>query len=462
MFSLLQKIGKALMTPIAVLPVAALLLRLGFGDIFDGQAALVMKSAGETVFANLDLLFGIGIAYGLAKNNDGAAALSGAIGVLIAKAVYVSIDKDVNMGVFVGIIIGVIAGMLYNRFHNIKLPEFLGFFGGKRFVPITTSLAAIAIGVLAGYFWPYVQNGIDAFSNMIIGLQEFGTFLYGVLNRLLIPLGLHHILNSVFWFQLGDYTYMKDGVEVVANGDLHRFFAGDPSAGVYMSGFYVVMMFGLPALALAIYLNTPKAYRKKAGAILAGVAFTSFLTGITEPLEFMFLFVAPPLFLLHAILTGLALAAAQLLNIHAGFGFSAGFIDYVINYKLGTNPWLILPLGAVFAVIYFVASYYLIKVLKLKILETELSDSDEMESNGGTTEAEAFIRALGGEENILNTDACITRLRMSVNDSSQLRDEDFTMLGAKGVIRPDKGSIQIILGTKAEKVAEEIKEALKA
>lgn len=460
MFSLLQKIGKALMTPIAVLPVAALLLRLGFGDIFDGQTALIMKSAGETVFGNLDLLFGIGIAYGLAKNHDGAAALSGAIGVLIAKAVYVSIDKDVNMGVFVGIIIGVLAGTLYNRLHNIRLPEFLGFFGGKRFVPIITSIAAIFVGILAGYFWPYVQNGIDAFSNMIIGLHEFGTFLYGVLNRLLIPLGLHHILNSIFWFQLGEYTYVKNGVEMVANGDLHRFFAGDPTAGIYMSGFYVVMMFGLPAMALAIYLNTPKAYRVKAGAILAGVAFTSFLTGITEPMEFLFLFAAPQLFILHAVLTGLALATAQMLDIHAGFGFSAGFIDYVINYKLATNPILILPLGAVFAVIYFVSSYYLIKLLKLKIMETELADDTKKENPNTSSEAEAFIAALGGRENILNTDACITRLRMSVNDSSSLEDKDFTALGAKGVIRPDKGSIQIILGTKAEKVAEEIRDVL--
>ncbi|WP_294953270.1 PTS transporter subunit EIIC [Sulfurovum sp.] len=460
MFSLLQKIGKALMTPIAVLPVAALLLRLGFGDIFDGQTALIMKSAGETVFGNLDLLFGIGIAYGLAKNHDGAAALSGAIGVLIAKAVYVSIDKDVNMGVFVGIIIGVLAGTLYNRFHNIRLPEFLGFFGGKRFVPIITSIAAIFVGILAGYFWPYVQNGIDAFSNMIIGLHEFGTFLYGVLNRLLIPLGLHHILNSIFWFQLGEYTYVKNGVEMVANGDLHRFFAGDPTAGIYMSGFYVVMMFGLPAMALAIYLNTPKAYRVKAGAILAGVAFTSFLTGITEPMEFLFLFAAPQLFILHAVLTGLALATAQMLDIHAGFGFSAGFIDYVINYKLATNPILILPLGAVFAVIYFVSSYYLIKLLKLKIMETELADDTKKENPNTSSEAEAFIAALGGRENILNTDACITRLRMNVNDSSSLEDKDFTALGAKGVIRPDKGSIQIILGTKAEKVAEKIRDVL--
>jgi len=458
MFNLLQKIGKALMTPIAVLPVAALLLRLGFGDIFDGQIALIMKSAGDAIFSHLDLLFGVGIAYGLAKNNDGAAALSGAIGVLIAKAVYISIDKDVNMGVFVGIIIGVLAGTLYNRFHDIKLPEFLGFFGGKRFVPIITAISAIGVGILAGYFWHYAQSGIDAFSNMIIGLDEVGTFIYGMLNRLLIPLGLHHILNSVFWFQLGEYTHLKDGVEVIANGDLHRFFAGDKSAGVYMSGFYVVMMFGLPAMAYAIYLNTAKNYRKKAGAILLGVAFTSFLTGITEPLEFLFLFVAPLLFVLHAILTGLALAAAQMLDIHAGFGFSAGFIDYVINYKLATNPLRILPLGVVFALLYFFLSYYTIKIFKLKILETELQE--ERGENNTSDEILAFIKALGGKENILDTDACITRLRMHVKQSDHLSDEAFMHLGAKGVIRPDKNSIQIVLGTKAEKVAEGIKETL--
>jgi len=459
MFNLFQKIGKALMTPIAVLPVAALLLRLGFGDIpfIDGQIASIMKNAGDAIFSHLDLLFGIGIAYGLAKNNDGAAALAGAIGVLIAKAVYISIDKDVNMGVFVGIIIGVLAGTLYNRFYAIKLPEFLGFFGGKRFVPIITAISAIGVGVLAGYFWHYAQSGIDTFSNAIIGLNEVGTFIYGTLNRLLIPLGLHHILNSVFWFQLGEYTHIKDGVEVVANGDLHRFFAGDKTAGIYMSGFYVVMMFGLPAMAYAIYLNTPKVSRKKVGAILAGVAFTSFLTGITEPLEFLFLFVAPLLFVVHALLTGLALALAQMLDIHAGFGFSAGFIDYVINYKLATNPLLILPLGAVFAFIYFVASFYTIKIFKLKIFD-ESAQEITIEHDD---EAQNFIEALGGKENILDTDACITRLRMRVKDSSHLIDETFLALGAKGVIRPNKESIQIVLGTKAELVAEKIKALLK-
>ena len=459
MFSLLQKIGKALMTPIAVLPVGALLLRLGFGDIpfIDEDVALIMKSAGDAIFTNLDLIFGIGIAYGLSRDNHGSSALAGAIGVLIAKAVYITIDKDINMGIFVGIIMGVVAGTLYNRFYNIKLPEFLGFFGGKRFVPIITSISAIVVGVLAGYFWHFAQSGIDSFSNAIIGLQEVGTFIYGFLNRLLIPLGLHHILNSVFWFQLGEYSYIKDGVAVVANGDLHRFFAGDKSAGIYMSGFFVVMMFGLPSMALAIYLNTPKEQRKKAGAILFGVAFTSFLTGITEPLEFLFLFIAPLLFLLHAILTGLALATAQMLDIHAGFGFSAGFIDYIINYKLATNPIYILPLGAIFAFIYFITSYYTIKIFRLKIFTEDTQIAQSIDSDEKSL---LFIKALGGAENIIETDACITRLRMKLKDTTNLKDEDFIKLGAKGVIRPDKESMQIVLGTQSESVAEGIRSSL--
>jgi len=458
MFNLFQKIGKALMTPIAVLPIAAILLRLGFGDIpfITGDIANIMKVAGESIFSNLDLLFAVGIAYGLAKNNDGAAALAGAVGLLIAKAVYLQIDPSLNMGVFIGIIMGVVAGSLYNRFHTIKPPEFLGFFGGKRFVPIITALSAILIGVLAGYFWHYAQSGIDTFSNTIISLNEIGSFLYGTLNRLLIPLGLHHILNSVFLFQVGDYEYVKDGVTLVANGDLHRFFAGDPTAGVYMSGFYVTMMFGLPSMALAIYATTPKEQRKKAGAVLFGVALTSFLTGITEPLEFLFLFVAPILFLLHAILTGLAVASAHFLDIHHGYGFSAGLIDYIINYKLATNPLLILPLGLVFGFIYFTLSYYIIKIFKYNIFAETKEEKEIQEGN----EALAFIEALGGKDNIISTDACITRLRMEVKASEHLDEDAFKKLGAKGVIKPNSTTIQVVLGTKAESVAESIKGAL--
>jgi len=496
MLNFLQKIGKALMTPIAVLPVAALLLRFGFGDIFDGQSAVVMKAAGDAIFANLDLLFGIGIAYGVAKNSDGAAALSGAIGVLIAKAVYISIDENVKMGVFIGIIMGIIAGTLYNRYHDIKLPEFLGFFGGKRFVPIITAILAIFVGVVAGYFWHYAQDGIDTFSNAIIGLDEVGTFIYGTLNRLLIPLGLHHILNSIFWFQLGDYEYIQAGKELIAHGDLHRFFAGDKSAGIYMAGFYPVMMFGLPALGLAMYLNTPKSKRKEVGAILISVALTSFLTGITEPFEFLFLFLSPLLFVVHALLTGLSLAVAQMMGIHHGFGFSAGAIDYIINYKLATEPLMLLPLGVVIGVVYFIVGYTLIRVLKIELFrEVELKESSpsdtisdpketdefnikkiveekdkikeftnkspiEKDHQKPHSEVDRFIDALGGRENIVDTDSCITRLRMRVVDSSDIKDDEFILLGAKGVIRPDKESIQIVLGAKAEAIAQNIRDRL--
>lgn len=459
MFTLLQKVGKALMTPIAVLPIAAILLRLGFGDIpfINGEFADIMKVAGNAIFSNLDLIFAIGIAYGLAKNGDGASALSAGIGVLIAKAVYLQIDPKLNMGVFIGIIIGIVAGTLYNRFHTIKLPDFLGFFGGKRFVPIITAIVAIFIGVLAGYFWHYAQSAIDAFSHSIISLGELGTFIYGTLNRLLIPLGLHHILNSIFLFQLGDFSYVKDGVTVVANGDLSRFFAGDPTAGIYMSGFYITMMFGLPAMALAIYFATPKENRKRAGAILFGVALTSFLTGITEPLEFLFLFEAPILYLVHALLTGLALAVAQFMDIHHGFGFSAGLIDYLINYKLAKNPILIIPIGLVFGVIYFVVSYLIIKKLKLNIFG---DDDIKDETENKDSEALKFLQALGGKDNIVSTDACITRLRMEVKSSKDLKDEDFLKLGAKGVIRPTETTIQVVLGAKAEVVAEGIKDII--
>jgi PTS system N-acetylglucosamine-specific IIC component len=458
MFNFLQKIGKALMTPIAVLPIAAILLRLGFGDIFTGDIANIMKVAGEAIFTNLDLIFAIGIAYGLAKNSDGAAALSAGVGLLISKAVYLQIDKDLNMGVFIGIIIGVMAGTLYNRFHTIKLPDFLGFFGGKRFIPIITSILAIVVGVLAGYFWHYIENLIDLFSHSIISLDEIGTFIYGALNRLLIPLGLHHILNSIFWFQIGDFSYVKDGATIVANGDLNRFFAGDTTAGVYMAGFYIVMMFGLPSMALAIYLTTAKESRRRVGAILGGVAFTSFLTGITEPMEFLFMFEAPILYLVHAILTGLALATAQFMDIHHGFGFSAGLFDYIINYKLAQNPILILPIGLIFGFIYFILSYYIIKIFKLTILGKD--ETEDTKSNSSSSEATAFIKALGGTKNIISTDACITRLRMEVKSSENLKDEPFLKLGAKGVIRPNSTTIQIVLGTKAEKIAEEIRDEI--
>ena len=461
MFKLLQKIGKALMTPVAVLPVAALLLRFGFGDIpfIHGTVAAVMKAAGESIFAHLDLLFAVGIAYGLSKDKNGAAALAGAVALLVLQAVYTTIDKDVNPGIFSGLIAGVVSGLLYNRYHTMALPDYLGFFSGRRFVPIVAALAMIVAGLAIGAFWGYAQAALDRFSHTIASTGALGTFAYGTLNRALIPLGLHHILNSVFWFQLGEYHYLKEGVETVANGDLHRFFAGDKHAGIYMAGFYVPMIFGLPAMALALWLKTSPRYRKKAGALLFSAALASMLTGVTEPMEFLFLFSAPILFAMHALLTGLALAAAQLLDIHAGFGFSAGLIDYLINYPLGQRVWILLPLGVLFALFYFFGTLLLIRLFKLKVMESELGD-EAQEAYGESGDIDAFITALGGKENILSSDACITRLRMELRDSSKVDETALKRLGATGVIKPDSRSAQVVLGAKAQTVSDAIRAKL--
>ena len=363
-FGKLQRVGRALMLPIAVMPAAAILLRLGAGvPGIEGLFADILLNAGDAIFGNLPLLFGIGIALGLAKENHGAAALAGAIGVLVAKNVYTVIDPSINTGVMVGIIMGIVSGALYNKYHNIKLPEFLAFFGGKRFVPIITSLTAVVIGIVFGYVWPFFQSGIDWIGNTAIELGPVGTFIFGFGNRMLIPVGLHHVLNSIFWFTFGSFT---NTAGQVFNGDLPRFFAGDPTAGIYMAGWFPVFMFGLPAAALAMYTTALKEHKKAIAGMLISVAFTSFLTGITEPLEFLFVYIAPGLYLVHALLAGVSLAVTQVLGILHGFGFSAGLIDYLLNFNLATNGLLLIPLGLVFGVIYYVLFVYAIKKFDLQ------------------------------------------------------------------------------------------------
>src|SRR5579859_4738446 len=327
----LQSVGRSLMLPIAVLPAAALLLRLGQPDLLN---LAWMAAAGNAIFSNLSMIFAIGIAIGL-TGGEGAAGLAGIVGFLVFNGVFNTIipqvggkpDPNISMGVFSGLIIGLVAAGLYRRFYDIRLPDYLAFFGGKRFVPIVTALAALILGAIFGLIWPPIQGGINAVGLGIVGLGPLGTGIYGFLNRLLIPLGLHHVLNFYVWFELGTYH----GAHGIVNGDLNRYFAGDPTAGNFMAGFFPIMMFGLPAACLAMirHANFPKV----AAGILISAALTSFLTGVTEPVEFAFLFVAPLLFLVHAILTGTALAVCTALGIRIGFGFSAGLIDYLINFS---------------------------------------------------------------------------------------------------------------------------------
>lgn len=458
-FGKLQKLGKALMTPIAVMPIAAILLRLGAGvPGIDGVVAQVMLKAGAGVFDNMALLFAIGIAFGLAKGNHGAAGLAGAIGYFVTKNVYEVINPEINAGVFVGIIVGVMAGMLYNKFHDIQLPEWLGFFGGKRFVPIITSVVSIFLGLLFSLVWPTVQNGLDAFGNMIVTSGGIGQFFYGFLNRLLIPIGLHHVLNSIFWFTHGEFT---NAAGELIRGDLFRFLAGDKTAGVFMAGFFPVMMFGLPAAALAMYTTAKKEYKASVGGALFSVAFTAFLTGITEPIEFMFVFLAPGLYFIHAVLTGLSLVVCNMLGILHGFGFSAGLFDYVINFNLATKPVLLIIVGLVFGALYYVIFVFAIKKFNLstpgRLDEAGDGIEELLEEKGLSNLAKEYIVLLGGKENIVEVDACITRLRITLKDNSSITEASVKALGASGMIKPNNKNIQIIVGTKAEIIADEIK-----
>ncbi|MGN0939260.1 MAG: N-acetylglucosamine-specific PTS transporter subunit IIBC [Selenomonas sp.] len=451
-FEKLQSIGKALMLPIAVLPAAALLLRLGAPDVLN--IPFVTK-AGGAIFDNLALIFSIGIGVGLAKDNNGAAGLAGAVGYLVLTSGLKAINADLNMSVLAGILSGLEAGILYNRYHDIKLPEFLGFFGGRRFVPIVTALVSLVLALVFGVIWGPCQAFIHAVGEWIIGAGVVGTFVYGVLNRLLIPFGLHHILNSFIWFVFGEYT-TPDGV--VATGDLNRFFAGDPHAGMFMAGFYIMMMFGMPAVALAMYHAAKKENRPKIAGALASVAFTAFLTGITEPIEFMFMFIAPVLYGIHAVLTGLALSVAYALGILHGFGFSAGFIDYVLNFGLATKPLLIIPVGLAFGVVYYVIFSWAIRHYDLPTIgryDDEGLDEETDEATKADDYTEAMVANLGGLDNLEDVGYCVTRLRLTVKDPEKVDEEAIKRMGVRGIFTKGR-AVQVVIGTHAELVANDI------
>jgi PTS system N-acetylglucosamine-specific IIC component len=375
-FGVLQRIGRSLMMPIAVLPVAGLLLRFGQPDVATWLGASgtnivsqVLANAGNAIFNNLSILFAIGVAIGFARRSDGMTALSAVVGYLIFNNVYTTIASQkhflvggapVSMGVLDGIIVGITAALLYQRFYRIKLPDYLAFFGGRRFVPIITGVTTTILGVIFGLIWPFIGRGFNSMGNWIVSNQTVGAGVYGVINRLLLPFGLHHIPNSLLWFQFGSYNGKT--------GDLNRFFAGDPHAGGFMTGFFPIMMFALPAACFAM-IHTARPDRRKAVAgILGAAALTSFLTGVTEPIEFAFVFVAPSLFVVHAVLTGTAMLVTNAIGIREGFTFSGGFTDWALNF-LGhdaAKPWLIIPVGLVYAAIYYVVFRFMIVRFNLK------------------------------------------------------------------------------------------------
>ncbi|RYJ27824.1 phosphotransferase system 2B/2C component [Streptomyces sp. L-9-10] len=372
LFQGLQKIGRSLQLPVAVLPAAGLLVSLGnlfaaylHGPFWDRTARVLSLGGGAVLDGafGLPLLFCIGVAIGFAKKADGSTALAAVTGFLVYHGVLAafpvggSVTKATpdgtpqNPGVLGGILIGLLTAVVWQRFHRTRLVDWLGFFNGRRLVPILMAFICTLLGVAFGLLWQPVGDALTAFAKQLIGLGAWGAGIFGVANRLLIPIGLHQFLNTFFWFQAGEYTE-PDGTVVM--GDLTRFFAGDPSAGQFMSGFFPIMMFGLPAAALAIAHSARPEHRKRVTGLMASLALTSFVTGVTEPLEFSFMFAAPLLYGAHALLTGASMAITWALGVHAGFSFSAGLIDYVVNWHLDTKPWLIIPIGLCFAVVYYV------------------------------------------------------------------------------------------------------------
>jgi N-acetylglucosamine PTS system EIICBA or EIICB component len=457
-FDGLQQLGRALMLPIAVLPIAGLLLRLGQPDLL-GWAA--MAAAGDAIFSNLGLLFAVGVGVGLARENHGAAGLAALVGFLVTtRAVETLLAAPpgtlTKLSIPVGLLSGIIAGVSYNRFSDITLPSYLSFFGGRRFVPIVCGLAGLLLAGVVGYAWPFLERGMDATSHAILGAGSLGLFAYGVLNRILIVTGLHHILNNFAWFIVGDYHG--------ATGDLKRFFAGDPTAGAFMSGFFPVMMFGLPGACLAMYHTARPERRAGVAGLLLSLGLTSFLTGVTEPVEFTFMFLAPVLYALHAVATGLAMVVMNLFGVRLGFSFSAGLFDYVLNFSHAQRPLLLLPIGAAYFALYYAVFRLLIVRLNLATPGREIDDvtSQPLAPTNADERARAFVTALGGAENLTEVAACTTRLRLRLVDNQAVDEAMLKRLEARGILRSSTQGLQVVLGPIADQIAGEIRAALRS
>lgn len=499
LFGVLQKVGKALMLPVAILPAAGILLAFGnalqnptlieIAPFLDSNGvrmvASVMENAGNIIFGNLALLFAVGVAIGLA-GGEGVAGLAAIIGFLIMNVTMgtvlgieaADVEKSkafanilgiptLATGVFGGIIVGIIAAYMYNKFFEIELPSYLGFFAGKRFVPIVTAASAVVLGLVMIVIWPPIQQGLNAFSENMLGANlTLSAFIFGLIERSLIPFGLHHIFYAPFWFEFGSYT--NEAGQIV-KGDQAIFMAQikdgveNLTAGTFMVGKFPFMMFGLPAAALAIYHEARPEKKKIVGGLMASAALTSFLTGITEPIEFSFLFVAPVLFGIHAIFAGLSFMTMQLLDVKIGMTFSGGLIDYVLFGLINpqTNAWLVIPVGIVFALIYYFGFRFAIRKFNLKTpgREVETEDNEEEQAVQGGSLAGDILDAMGGQENIAHLDACITRLRVSVNDVKEVDKNRLKKLGAAGVLEVGN-NIQAIFGPRSETIKGQMKDIM--
>lgn len=452
----LQQFGRSLMMPMIVLPAAAILLRLGafpWENFGWDQLGSLLTYAGMTVFTYLPYIFAVGVALGLTES-AGIAAMAALVGYFVYDRVtQYFIPEGFELGVTSGIVIGLMAAFLFHRFKTVRFPEYLQFFGGPRFVLLAMCFASVIFSIIVLYTGPLVQFALWELNFILSGLGGFGTFLYGMLHRLLVPSGLHYLLNNLAWFQAGAYA-MPDGS--IVYGDLPRFFAGDPTAGVFMAGLYPTMMFALPAIALAIIHEAREEAKAKVRATFLVAALASFLTGVTEPIEFAFMFVAPYLFVVHAILSGISMWVSYALGIHHGFSFAAGAIDFLINLHLATNAWMLLPLGVVYGILYYVLFRWAIRKFNIPTPGREAGSAIADTVGDIPSRAPLILQSLGGRENIVRMEACITRLRLTLVDDRLMDLNSLRHLGAAGIIKLGGGNVQVVFGTFSELIREEI------
>ncbi len=490
MMKYLQRIGRSLMLPVAVLPAAALLLGIGYSIDPTGWgansplAAFLIKS-GASILDSMAILFAVGVSLGMAKEKDGSAALSGLVAFLVVTTVLSTgsvaqlTRVDASMvnpafgkinNQFIGILSGLVAATVYNYFHEIQLPEFLAFFSGKRAVPIITSAVMLVVSGILFYVWPSIYTVLINFGMSIMGLGAVGAGIYGFFNRLLIPLGLHHTLNSIFWFNIAGINDIGRfwGPSDAAYLNIPEVLAGKYTVGMYQAGFFPMMMFGLPAAGLAMYLTAKKEQKKVIGSLMLAAGFTSFLTGVTEPLEFSFMFVAPVLYFVHALLSGISVGVVAMLKYTAGFGFSAGLFDYILSLRNpnAIKPLLLLPVGLIVGLIYFAVFYFVIKIFDIKTPgRGEDMDNAQLDEIMGKSDkkskyekmAKIILNGLGGKENIISIDNCITRLRLEVNNVEMINKEEIKSSGAVNVVVTSENSVQVIIGPQVQFVADELK-----
>ena len=478
MLKFFQKLGKALMLPVAALPVCGILMGVGYwidpaGWGANSALAAFFLKAGGAIIDNMAILFAIGVGVGLSDDNDGTGGLAGLVSWLIITTLLSPASVSMLQGIpveavpaafakigsqFTGILAGVIGATCYNKFKGTKLPAALAFFSGKRSVAIVTAVVSLVASFILLFVWPAIFGALVTFGTAIVDLGAIGAGIYGFLNRLLIPVGLHHALNSVFWF------------DVAGISDITNFWAGTGELGVtgmYQAGFFPVMMFGLPAGALAMYHTAKDNKKKVAAGLLMAAALSSFFTGVTEPMEFAFMFLAPVLYVIHALLTGISCAIVAMLPARAGFQFSAGLVDYVLSFKapMVLNPLMLLAVGAVFAVIYYVVFRFVIVKFDLKTPGREDDDLEAeknvtLANNDFTGIAATVLEGLGGKENVVSLENCITRLRLEIKDQAVVDEKKIKSAGVAGVIRPSKNTVQVIVGTQVQFVADEMKKML--